>query len=373
MIALAFVPCAFSQNCDQRNGFIEGEQSEFKVKHENRRRSTFTDAEVEWDPQAMLDNPRCYNLTNVVLRYAEHNDSQMGNSDLNTINNGDKRNWITAGRETYKSTNVRRPKWVVKVAPCLKYDFQILVMGNDQKADVYYSSLKNLEPADKEAIEKSSYVPQTPKFLSARFSDNKTELKFVASPCVDSYELEIKELSDDDINNDIEVNISSKDKIVTHEQKGLKSCTVYETKLWAKMIQRYSKEPGQTPTFTTKPDDQTSENIKLVNFNYGKNFVSFSLDSPWKPKISCIKKYQFEICSNEDCFESSEGERSEVNPFLETTITMKKELTPCTDYTLEITPLYGNMKVKSKSVPFKLNSSDSSSTCPIIQPKGKSS
>ena len=76
MIGLAFAPCALGQTCEQLKGFIEGKESEFKVKHQDRRRSSFTDAEVEWNPQAMLDYPRCYNLTNVDLRYAEHIDSQ---------------------------------------------------------------------------------------------------------------------------------------------------------------------------------------------------------------------------------------------------------------------------------------------------------
>ena len=195
---IAFVTCVFDQSCEHRKGFIEGRQSQFKVKHQDRKRPSYTDSEVEWDPQAMLDNPHCYDLDNVELRYSVYDNIQMGNNDLSTSNNGDKRNWITAGRETYKLTDVRRPKWVVKVVPCLMYDFQIAVRSKDEKSHIYYSSLKSLEPADKKAIEKSSNVPEMPKFVGAQFSDNKTVLKFLASPCVNSYELEMRELTDYD-------------------------------------------------------------------------------------------------------------------------------------------------------------------------------
>merc|ERR1712136_677560 len=85
----------------------------------------------------------------------------------------------------------------------------------------------------------------------------------------------------------------------------------------------------------TKPNEQTAENIKLLSLENGTNFVSFSLESPWKPTLSCIEEYQIEICANKVCSESSIEKRTD-NANLQT---VKKDLTPCTKYELKITPL----------------------------------
>ena len=268
-------------------------------------------------------------------------------------------------------------KWVkVKVVPCLKYDFKIVVQSHDQKKEIHESSVKHLGPVDKEAIDKSSYDPEMPKFVGAHSVGSKTELKYKASPCVDSYELFIKEDNENNTGQDEEydgngknLNITSENKTLIYELTDLKPCTEYETILSAKINGRYNQEV-ETHNIMTNPDKQTAENIELKNLKSGTNDVSFALAEPWKPKLTCIKDYQIQICSNDEgCFDTFFVNQSTENPFwFETT---RKGLTPCTDYNLTITPMHKDVTIQSKSFPFK-TLSDTNSTCPIVQPNGKS-
>ena len=373
MIGLTFLPCAFSQSCEQRNGFKDGEQSEFRVEYHETKRGgkrqvSYTHAMVKWDPNAMLtDNIGCYDLQNVLLQYSIDSNSSMDNEDSKASSNGAQRNWTTAGNETYKRNKWWR-EWKVKVVPCLKYDFKIVVTSKDDKNEIYETSLKTLSPATQEMIEKSRYVPEKPKFVGAQSIGTKTKLKFEPSPCVDSYFLYLKEMnSENEIERDYIVDqsrdISLDDTNLTIELHDLTSCTEYETaSLSAKISDRDSEE--EVFPLITKPNGQTSENIQLLRLENGTDSFSFALDSPWKPKLSCIQEYQIEICSDKvdkGCSDKSIEKRTADNPTLETT---KNDLTPCTKYELKITPMYEDVTIQPKSFPFE-TTSDTNSPCPI--------
>ena len=123
-------------------------------------------------------------------------------------------------------------------------------------------------------------------------------------------------------------------------------------------------------TVITNPNVQTAKNVKLLNFEVGTNNASFSLDSPWKPKLSCIKNYQIQICFDKECLDTSIANRS-VDSWTQWTLDItRKDLTPCTEYKLKITPMNKDVIIQPKAFPFT-TLSETNSSCPITQLDGK--
>ena len=103
----------------------------------------------------MLDDALCYDLKNVTLKYLARSNSLTDNGDSMTNSNDVQQNWIKADSEIYKAVG-RKQKWFkVKVVPCYKYDFKIVVQSNGQKEETFESSTIHLKPYDKETIENS--------------------------------------------------------------------------------------------------------------------------------------------------------------------------------------------------------------------------
>ena len=379
IIGFALATCVLGSQCDQSKGFKLGDQPEFEVKYHEKRQGrkgkpSYTEAEVVADVQAMLDESSCYDLSKVILEYLTRPSASMDQRNSNGVIND---TWVKAGEETKKTASFGKHKWIVKVVPCFEYDFRIVVNGlNGREADLSQSNPKSLGPAEKEKIENSPYVPEMPTFISAQSVGSNTQLKFEASNCVESYVLFVKEVNEDDddegdgndgdYSNGEYLDINSKDSNVIFDLTGLKTCTNYESSLQAIMSDRYSEEVEIK--FSTDPNIQTAKNIILKPLEIGADFVSFSLDSPWKPELSCIKEYKVEICSNEKCLSSSIEKISDNNPTLET---RKDGLTPCMDYELKITPQYENVTINPMSKSFRTISSDPNTPCPTITPLGK--
>ena len=376
MIGLAFLPYALSNHasCDQSTGFKPGDQSEFQVKyhkkrHGQKRTISYKEAEVVWDAQAMLDNPTCYDLSNAILQYSRNPNNPMIQGNSNADNGMANRTWVTASKDKSRPSSVKLQKWIVEVAPCFQYDFKIRVNGiNERHAEFYESNIKSLGPTDKGVIEQSTYLPEDPIFIHAESNDTSATLKIEASPCVDSYELftieesakDISDENDGDYSNGEYKKIQSTDAILLLSIPNLKPCTNYETNLQASINDRFN-EGDNNYIFSTKPNEKTSENIQLDGFESGADSVTFSLQSPWEPKLACIKNYMVEICSGGKCSHSSIENITSNNPALETT---KTGLTECTNYNLKITPVYKSMPINSKSFDFRTKSSNQNISCP---------
>ena len=110
IIGLAFVTCIHSLQCDQSNGFKQGDQPGFEVRYyENRQgrkgKPSYTEAEVVADIKAMLDEPSCYDLSKVILEYSKSPSTSMDQNNLNGVTN---ETWVKAGEEIKRKKSIRK-------------------------------------------------------------------------------------------------------------------------------------------------------------------------------------------------------------------------------------------------------------------------
>ena len=122
---------AFSdKDCESSEGFKLDAQDEFQVKHAMRKRGRkqtpkVTEAEVSWNPQVMLDNPRCFSVSQATLQFTkittkEDDNGEMDQESLNNLT------WETVSINQRKNVNGMRMKWKVDLIPCFRYYFKVV-------------------------------------------------------------------------------------------------------------------------------------------------------------------------------------------------------------------------------------------------------
>ena len=348
----SFLPIVLSkQDCSTSDGFKTDAQFEFEVKHVVKKRGMkelvkVNEAEIIWNPQEMLDIPLCYDLSKAELQYSLKTNVVSTNAeddDESIIN------WLPI-KPKFKKDFGKKIKWIVKVVPCFKYHFRVGVnkIENDASERIY-SGRKSLPAANESTILDSKYTPEVPAFINYTSSENSATLAWTGSHCVTSYDFFVKEEGDETQEGGEYRNLISTNATIALTTNNLKPCTNYEATLQAILGKEYSDD--QLKSFSTKPNVNTSENIRLKSFEKGINYVSFSLSSPWSPGLVCLKQFRIQVCSKSACKEPSKiYERTPNNPTLETRI---DGLRPCTQYKLKITPLFDNVGIQTKIFPFE--------------------
>ena len=355
IICLVFTLKALGdQNCVTRKGFKNG--TSFEVKHVQRKsKIDVTKAQIIWDPQIMLDTTTCYDVASAQLEYIQHKAKKVDGRGIEE--NKQENRWRIVASEV--KGHGKRMQWTVDVIPCLEYQFRIVVNGTEA-AIPYYSGAEILGRASNNSVLNSKYIPKDPKFLREITRDTGATLVFESSHCVDTYDISIKEESGESAEEFKIINESTNQGISTNDTLyipilGLKSCTNYEVSLYAVIGHKYSE--GESPqSFSTKPNLNSSSEIKLTHLNIGNNDVSFSIDSPWNSGLSCFHQYRFEVCSdskfeaNFKCLDPITKKENRNNINFQTTI---EGLDPCQYYELRITPIFKGIKIHTKSFPFK--------------------
>lgn len=347
-----------NKDCESSEGFKADVNHEFEVRYGMRKRGRkhtpkVTEAEISWDPQEMLDNPRCYSVSEATLHYAKTLVDEVEPS----VEELDNLIWETVSFEERKNSG-KRMKWSVDVIPCFRYYFKVGVHKvNNEDGDLYESDVKILEPVNKTTILESEYTPQAPVFLQVVPEETSANLEWDASHCVHSYEFSIRKEGDDESGE--YRTISTSTKTVKVEQLALKSCTNYEASLQAHLGGDKYSEDTSSKSFSTKPTIDTSDNIKLKDPDYGIDYISFSLKAPWSPGLNCLKQYRIEVCpgvsfgADSTCSNPKETIKKEItanNPTLETRI---ENLEPCTTYQLMITPIFDTIDINTMTYQFK--------------------
>ncbi len=327
ILAAVLVSAASAQrNCDGVGFKSDAEQFvSARFKEQNRRgnvKKEVTAIEVAWQPQNMLDDMACFDLTQTALLYR-------------TTDAGE---WAVA--DTRQRAAGQSAKWTLaEVKPCLRYQFAIKVTG---ESEAILQLTASVGPAEEQEIVDSGFVPSAPSGFEAEGGANMATLRWDAVDCAAKYELSVNEAG----SNEYSFKSAESNQI---QLEGLKFCTNYEATINALSLgDEYSSD--LIVNFKTKPRMDAAKDLDVK--------VEATMDSAvitwdtWK-SVSCIGQYQITICpvgGDTECLPTEIVDKPTGLP----TITYSVSgLLPCMDYNLKIQPLYVEEELEEKMVAFR--------------------
>ena len=337
LLTLAVVSrSASAQNCE---GFRQGAEEHASVRYrEQNRRGVITKdvryAEVSWTPQLMLCDISAHELDQSVLLYRTDNTKQFMPINVAMRPDG------------------QGSKWLFEVKPCLEYTFAIQVQG--EKEARLELSTSNLGPATEEEISNSNFVPDSPTGFQKTVAAMSATLSWDESACAGAYSITYKEIGADDSDS----KYVDLDTATNAEIKGLKPCTKYEVILSAYLNSQASVPAETGDTFSTKPRLDAAANMKTEVIKTTMDSAVVNLEV-WS--VPCIQEYQVTICpQDEDCREP-ESLTVDSSSGVSTILYKAENLIPCTDYSLQIQPLYPGTELEMKELTFRTDSPDPAS------------
>uniref|UniRef100_A0A0K2T470 Fibronectinlike [Oryzias latipes] n=1 Tax=Lepeophtheirus salmonis TaxID=72036 RepID=A0A0K2T470_LEPSM len=333
-----FLLISFVQaNDEECKGFLQGSEEHVKVSYKETFRGgevveTVSVGEVYWAPYDMLGTSSCYDPATANLMY----------KPINTDN------W----KSTLAKQEASGPfsKWSIEdIKPCLEYEFQIQVSGEEEEA-IFQVPFK-LGPADMENIKQSDFVPDIPTDMEADVGANSASLSWKESDCAEAYEMNYIESG----NKKGHVTLAIQDGQTEIMLNDLKPCTSYDISLYAILGDKYGEEKSYK--IATKPRLDAVSDLEPE--------ITTSMDSmslrwaAWE-NVVCINEYEITICSaaTGECRDTETITKQEGLP----DVTYQAlDLTPCSEYTVEIHPLFPETTVESKIFTFKTLSPDADS------------
>jgi len=328
-------------DCSQNQGFKQGAEQYIQADYQTRfrRRKTeveYTKIEVKWQPTMAVQNPDCYDLTAAELQF-----KPVGSAAPYQMA---KESPVTEGQYS---------KWTIPAKPCLQYQFQIMLTGNsvDSGDPVYLEVPTTVGPAPQEALLNSGYMPEAPTNFQSQVDVTSATLSFEPSDCAETFEIAYTDSSDEKWAN-------AKDAIASKESPAvnvdsLEPCTTYKATIYSALGEEYSEEMLEG-TFSTLPRRDTGD---LLETKTEPGLNSVSVTWPAWEKMSCIKDYQVTVCSKEaECMETQT-----VSKVLSQVSVTQEGLQSCTDYTMDIKPIYAGADINPKQIEFRTSSPDASS------------
>eukprot|EP00096_Caligus_rogercresseyi_P009763 TRINITY_DN3375_c0_g1_i1.p1 TRINITY_DN3375_c0_g1~~TRINITY_DN3375_c0_g1_i1.p1 ORF type:complete len:787 (+),score=243.48 TRINITY_DN3375_c0_g1_i1:665-3025(+) len=331
LVVLASGQLCLGEEC---SGFLQGSENHVEVKYKTTFRGgeaveTVSVGEVSWAPFDMLGSSSCYDPASAVLMYKP----------------------VGSEREGWKSTlakqeaSGRYSKWSIDdIKPCLEYEFQLQVSGPEEEA-IFQIPYK-LGPADAESIKESDFVPDMPTDVLAEEGANSVSLSWKNSDCAEAYEINYIESGASTGH----VTLALQDGSTEINLSDMKPCTSYDISLYAILGDKYSEEKSYK--IATKPRlDALSDLEPTIQTTMDALSLRWAA---WE-NVSCIKEYDVKVCAVATS-ECRETERVSKQAELPDVTYEASELTPCTEYTVEIQPLFPDTEVEPKVFAFKTSS-----------------
>ena len=237
--------------------------------------------------------------------------------------------------------------WTVPhVSPCKTHSVRLWLHGKDG-SQASYQIPGVLPAADSQAIARSGYQPGKPSDLRIVERGNSLVLGWSPAHCVDMYDVTYQPVSGGDTYSR-QVFASKDPEIVISD--GIESCSEYEVKVAAVTGDEYSDDA--VAVVSTKPEITVAERLE-PDITPSTHGVTIMWDT--FAKLSCIEKYLVRVCKAEnDCPESKELVRDNSLQFLKFSTTIPLEI--CSDYTVQIKPLYAGLELMNKVVKFRTSS-----------------
>lgn len=326
LVAALVGAAAANSDCDGK-GF-KSDAEEFltaSFKEQNRRgiiKKEVTSIEVAWQPQNMLDDIACFDLTQTALLYRTSTSDEWTAADARMRSAGQSAKWTLGD-----------------VKPCLQYQFAIKVSGQSE-ATLQLS--KTVGPAEESEITSSGFVPEKPEGFEAVVGANMATLKWDGVDCAASYELSYNEVGSED---QPEFKSAEGNEV---QLEGLDFCTNYEITLNSVIGEEFSDD--LISNFRTKPRIDAAKNLD-VNIAPTLDSAVISWEA-WK-SVSCIDEYQITICAvggDNSCLPTEIVKKPRGLPTVTYSIS---GLNPCTDYNLKIQPMYVEEELEEKMVSFR--------------------
>lgn len=338
-VSLAFIMSFSSTGAQELSecgvGFKQGAEKFVQVQYSTKNRKgaakqIVTEAEVLWQPQEMLEDPKCYDLTKTSLFYKPQTTDSWEEVEEKQRPSGMFLKWKVDG-----------------LKPCLQYQFQIKVVGIKAGiSEAMFELPQLLGPASEDEILESGFSPEAVTDFGVKVGANSATITWSGSDCASNYEVSLADTS--------ETAKSRTESVPSGETKlnigDLKPCTRYEATINAVLGEEYSND--LTASFATKPRLDAASNLKPT-FITTLDSVSVSWES-WQ-SVSCIDSYQVTICHKESK-QCQPPVTVSKTPNLPTISFSTTNLDSCTAYTFEIQPVYPDTKIDKKVFEFKTKS-----------------
>ncbi len=284
-----------------------------------------TQAEVTWQPQDMLADITCHNLEETVLLMRE-------------AKGGDYR--------VVDATMRSGAKWYVKVKPCLVYEFAIKVIG---EAEDVVELADTLGPATPEEIKESGFTPNAPTGFAPEVLSGNATLKWKPSDCAEGYDIYYNEVGSDKQATYVPWTGGEATSVGIDS---LKPCTDYEVTLVAYLG---NQESETFENFATKPRFDAVRDMEIkVEPSMDQVVITLTVSG-----ASCINEYEMTVCPKDrDCEQPTTIAKKPTGLYIVTE--RAQGLSPCTDYSVEVQPLYPDFELESKTVDFRTLSPDAS-------------
>lgn len=229
--------------------------------------------------------------------------------------------------------------WQLAASPCLTHRLRLWLQ--DKRGGQSSFELPSLvEAVTTEELTESGYRPRQPGELRISSTEEEVDVRWEAVPCAELYDVTYRSLTSG-LSWSLQTEASS---VVLSE---VSSCTEYDIAVTAVLQSQYSQE--RRDTFLTPPARDTAlglDPIILPTVN--------GITARWRgfQRLSCIRDYRIMVCKEgNDCPEQLEISRDDA--LILTEFRSSVTLDQCTDYSLHIKPLWGDLELYEKVVNFR--------------------
>ena len=293
---------------------------DFQVKADFKRRGSRTDFQtivVEWHPAELVVDKSDVDVSKQIVEVQEEGGE-----------------WRRAEQVVFRSGRYRGTFTVV---PCKSHSLRFTVVGKDgQEATFEFPG--TVGPASEEDIAASRFTPDAPTNIRATaLSGNRVEVSWEAAACATTYEVYGS-------SGRAEVLSSTTDQ-TSVVLEGAESCATYDISVTALTGQEASEEA--TVELSTSPGESAGEKLE-VNVAVGVNSIEANWDG-WRD-LSCVESYTVEVCRDGQCGEEEVVSRNEFGGNSSFT---SAELEECSDYSLQVKPLFEGQDLDAKVVSFR--------------------
>ena len=226
---------------------------------------------------------------------------------------------------------------VNQVAPCKSHEVRLVVKSKEGEETTSPFTV-TVAPATPEQIEESSFKPKAPaNLVVSSLEGNKVDVSWDASECATRYEVYA--------NAGPSKTISESTEGETSAVLEADSCEEYEITVIAYTGQEASDDA--IADFKTSPSEGAAEKLEI---SVASEVTTVKASWNGWEDLSCVAEYAVQLCKDGNCEESVPVER---NPYGgESVFAPGTELEECSEYTLQVKPIFGDLNLPTKAVTF---------------------
>jgi hypothetical protein len=292
------------------------------VTAEFRSRGSRTDYQqivVEWQPASLVVSPKDIDYTQQRVEMQVEDGAWTGLEESPVMKRG-----------KYRAT--------FEVAPCKSHHFR-LVMSSLSGEEATYHYPPAVGPAPEEDILASRFTPKAPTQVEVEdLGQNQVRVSWQPVDCATNYEVYGSA-------GDATPVITGTTGETSILLEGAGSCAAYEI-----IVTAYTGDEASEETIsdlTTAPGPDAGLKLEVI-VNSSVDSVSASWDS-WA-QLSCVASYQVSLCREGDCSKVTTVQKPEFGGL---SMLGSGELEECSDYTLQVKPLFNGQELSPKLVEFR--------------------